>query len=92
MWRGGEGATLLPSIEGANQFLTRAVVLSEGFAAAMPTYFIAGVLYLLHLERVDNLGTHSIPSETGLLIPSVYVKLGKCNRWRNILITPITAI
>jgi len=26
----------------------------------------------LRFERVDNLGAYSIPSETGLLIPSVY--------------------
>jgi hypothetical protein len=35
-------------------------------------FFIAGLLYLLRLERVDNLGAYSIPSATGLLIPSVY--------------------
>jgi hypothetical protein len=29
--------------------------------------FIAGLLYLLRFERVDNLGAYSIPSETGLL-------------------------
>ena len=33
--------------------------------------FIAGLLYLLRFERVDNLGAHSIPSETGPLIPSI---------------------
>jgi hypothetical protein len=33
-------------------------------------------LYLLRFERVDNLGAYSIPSETGLLIPSVYVSQG----------------
>src|ERR1019366_2973601 len=33
-------------------------------------FFIAGLLYLLRFERVDNLGAYSIPSETGLLIPS----------------------
>src|SRR5207302_4409330 len=32
-----------------------------------------GLLYLLRLERVDTLGAYSIPSETGLLIPSVFV-------------------
>jgi hypothetical protein len=37
------------------------------------TFFIAGLLYLLRFERVDNLGAYSIPSETGLLIPSGYV-------------------
>jgi hypothetical protein len=34
---------------------------------------MAGLLYLLCFEHVDNLGAYSIPSETGLLIPSVYV-------------------
>jgi len=34
------------------------------------TFFIAGLLYLLCFEHVDNLGAYSIPSETGLL-PSV---------------------
>jgi hypothetical protein len=37
--------------------------------------FIAGLLYLC-FEHVDNLGAYSIPSETGLLIPSV---LGHCS-------------
>jgi hypothetical protein len=36
------------------------------------TFFIAGLLYLLRFERVDILGAYSIPSETGLLIPSGY--------------------
>ncbi|MGA7382183.1 MAG: hypothetical protein WBX03_15145, partial [Terriglobales bacterium] len=35
---------------------------------------IAGLLYLLRFERVDSLGAYSIPSETGLLIPSVGVE------------------
>jgi hypothetical protein len=35
------------------------------------SFFIAGLLYLLCFEHVDNLGAYSIPSETGLLIPSV---------------------
>jgi hypothetical protein len=38
--------------------------------AAVLLFFIAGLLYLLRFERVDNLGAYSIPSETGLLIPS----------------------
>jgi hypothetical protein len=42
-----------------------------GFAATVLTFFIAGLLYLLRFERVDNLGAYSIPSETGLLIPTV---------------------
>src|SRR5437588_13114180 len=41
------------------------------FAATVLTFFIAGLLYLLCLKHVDNLGAYSIPSETGLLIPSV---------------------
>jgi hypothetical protein len=35
-------------------------------------FFIAGLLYLLRFERVDNLGAYRIPPETGLLIPSDY--------------------
>jgi hypothetical protein len=35
-------------------------------------FFIAGLLYLLRFERVDNLGAYRIPPETGILIPSVY--------------------
>ena len=27
----------------------------------MPPFFIAGLLYLLRFERVDNLGAYSIP-------------------------------
>src|SRR4029077_8575010 len=42
------------------------------FAAAVLTFFIAGLLYLLCFKHVDNLGAYSIPSETGLLIPSGY--------------------
>src|ERR1017187_7364453 len=43
------------------------------FVATVLIFFIAGLLYLLRFERVDNLGAYSIPSETGLLIPSDYV-------------------
>jgi hypothetical protein len=42
------------------------------FTAAVLTFFIAGLLYLLRFERADNLGAYRIPSETGLLIPSAY--------------------
>src|SRR5438552_2043288 len=42
-------------------------------APAVLTFFIAGLLYLLCFEHVDNLGAYSIPSENGLLIPSDYV-------------------
>jgi hypothetical protein len=35
------------------------------------TFFIAGLLYLLCLEHVDNLGAYTASRpETGLLIPS----------------------
>ncbi|MBZ5657749.1 MAG: hypothetical protein LAO56_20995 [Acidobacteriia bacterium] len=34
---------------------------------------IAGLLYLLRFERVDNLGAYRIPSESSPLIPSVYI-------------------
>jgi hypothetical protein len=44
------------------------------FATAVLTFFIAGLLYLLCFQHVDNLGAYSIPSETGLLIPSVGVE------------------
>jgi len=37
------------------------------FAPAVLIFFIAGLLYLLRFERVDNLGAYRIPSETGLL-------------------------
>ncbi len=40
------------------------------FASAVLIFFIAGLLYLLRFERVDNLGAYRIPPETGLLIPS----------------------
>jgi len=40
------------------------------FAAKLLIFFIAGLLYLLRFERVDNLGAYRIPLETGLLIPS----------------------
>jgi hypothetical protein len=43
-----------------------------GFVPPVLTFFIAGLLYLLCLKHVDNLGAYSIPSETGLLIPSDY--------------------
>ena len=40
------------------------------FVATVLTFFLAGLLYLLRFEHVDNLGAYSIPSETGLLISS----------------------
>jgi hypothetical protein len=43
------------------------------FPHAVLIFVIAGLLYLLRFERVDNLGAYSIPSESGLLIPSGYI-------------------
>ena len=41
------------------------------FTATVLTFFIAGLLYLLCLEHVDNLEAYTAsPPETGLLIPS----------------------
>ena len=48
------------------------------YSFSLPVSFIC-----LRFERVDNLGAFSIPSETGLLIPSVhdsYHRLGARNR------------
>jgi hypothetical protein len=42
------------------------------FVATVLIFFIAGLLYLLRFERVDNLGAYRIPPETGILIPSVF--------------------
>jgi len=42
------------------------------FSTTVLIFFIAGLLYLLCFEHVDNLGAYSIPSETGLLIPFDY--------------------
>jgi hypothetical protein len=44
------------------------------------SFFIAGLLYLLRFERVDNLGAYRIPSETGLLIPSGFDSYQKAAR------------
>ena len=44
----------------------------------MLTFFIVGLLYLLRFKRVDNSGAYSIPSETGLLIPSAF-NSHRCN-------------
>jgi len=37
-------------------------------------FFIAGLFISLRFERVDNLGAYRIPPETGILIPSVFVR------------------
>jgi hypothetical protein len=45
------------------------------FVAMVLTFFLAGLLYLLCLEHVDNLGAYTASRpETDLLIPSVSVK------------------
>ena len=48
------------------------VNLFQDESSVLVIFFIAGLLYLLRFKRVDNLGAYSIPSETGLLIPSDY--------------------
>jgi hypothetical protein len=48
-----------------------------GCGATVLIFLIAGLLYLLCFERVDNLGAYRIPSETGLLIPSDYINDAK---------------
>jgi hypothetical protein len=47
-------------------------------ASTVLIFFIAGLLYLLRFERVDNLGAYRIPPETGILIPSVNVTRTEC--------------
>jgi hypothetical protein len=47
------------------QFLLRKFLAC--FTPAVLTFFIAGLLYLLRFERVDNLGAYRIPPETGIL-------------------------
>ena len=47
------------------------------FAALVLSFFMAGLLYLLCFEHVDNLGAYSIPLKAGLLIPSVYTNNSK---------------
>jgi len=69
--------------------------LSTSRAAAVPIFFIAGLLYLWRIsgafERVDNLRAYRTPSESGLIIPSVcnsYLKQpGELSRWRRMLAT-----
>jgi hypothetical protein len=57
------------------------------FTATVPIFFIAGLLYLLRFERVDNLGAYRIPPETGILIPSVNdsYEFGRLFRTKNII-------
>ena len=63
-------AVAISQIESDGQLRLRKIFVV--FTAAVLTSFIAGLLYLLCLEHVDNLGAYSIPPETGLLIPSVF--------------------
>ena len=60
----------IAQVQPDRQFLLSKILVC--FVAAVLTFFIAGLLYLLCFEHVDNLGAYSIPSETGLLIPSDY--------------------
>jgi hypothetical protein len=60
-------------------------VLLQCRSSSLPVSFISGAF-----ER-DNLGAYRIPSESGLIIPSVcdsYLKqLGELSRWRRMLVT-----
>src|SRR6478672_10863315 len=49
--------------------------------AAVLVFFIAGLLYRLCFEHVDNLGAYSIPSETGLLISSDFLSWRMNSYW-----------
>jgi hypothetical protein len=61
-------------------------VLLQWRSSSSPVSFISGAF-----ERVDNLRTYRIPSESGLIIPSVcdsYLKQpGELSRWRRMLVT-----
>ena len=49
-----------------------------GFAPTVLTFFIAGLLFYLCFEHVDNLGAYTASRpETGLLIPSDWANLRK---------------
>jgi hypothetical protein len=61
-------------------------VLLQCGSSSLPVSFISGAF-----ERIDNLGAYRIPSEPGLIIPSVcdsYLKQpGELSRWRRLLVT-----
>ncbi len=52
------------------------------FAAVVLLFFIAGLLYLLRFERIDNLGAYSIPSGDR---PSHLIWLRQLPRQQNLL-------
>src|SRR5258708_25098286 len=52
MWRGRKGSTLLPSIEGANQFLTRAAALAS--KASNPGKFQSSVSRLISYSAMAS--------------------------------------
>ena len=61
--------------------------------AAVPVFFIAGLLYLLRFERLDNLGAYRIPPETGSSHPIWFRKLSLpflylAFRWGLFLVCP----
>ena len=61
-------------------------VLLQWRSSSSPVSFISGAF-----ERVDNLRTYRIPSESGLIIPSVcdssLKQPGELSRWRRMLVT-----
>jgi hypothetical protein len=56
-------ARSIPQVQPERQFVISKIL--RRLSTAVLTFFFAGLLYVLRLERVDNLGAHSIPSETG---------------------------
>ena len=61
-------------------------------AATVLTFFIAGLLYLLCLEHVDNLGAYTASRpETGLLISSVIANHGNLDVRRGVL-EPVSSL
>jgi hypothetical protein len=51
------------------------LLIQTNLFAVCPSVFLDGLVkrrLILRFERVDNWGAHSIPSETGLFVPSDY--------------------
>jgi hypothetical protein len=68
-------ARAIAQVQSDRQLLFRKI--PDLFPAVMLIFFIAGLLYLLCFEHVDNLGAYTASRpETGLLIPSDYINYG----------------
>jgi AcrR family transcriptional regulator len=55
MWRGREGATLLPEIEGANQFLTRAAVTNDRRVQRTRRMLHKGLMSLILEKKYEDI-------------------------------------